>query len=200
MRQAHMIRKFAISASAVASLGFCFLALYSSFHRIYHLRELGNHTTVYCSILHEVLRIGWFTGTTRLEVVPHLDAENQWTLPLIHFRLEELHQDADFVPPTQPPQKEVPMHDLSWKQPVLMIGPHTVFQTQVRTWIGTPAILLAIWPLAAFYRGPVRRFHRRRRGQCIQCGYNLSGSTTGVCPECGTLTCSEKSSWPRWSC
>ncbi len=27
---------------------------------------------------------------------------------------------------------------------------------------------------------------RRRRGLCIKCGYNLTGNTTGTCPECGT--------------
>ena len=30
------------------------------------------------------------------------------------------------------------------------------------------------------------RFHRRRaEGRCLRCGYNLTGNTTGVCPECG---------------
>jgi len=36
--------------------------------------------------------------------------------------------------------------------------------------------------IAAFY------FHRKARclpGYCINCGYNLAGNTTGVCPECG---------------
>ena len=28
---------------------------------------------------------------------------------------------------------------------------------------------------------------RRRRGQCIRCGYDLTGNTTGVCPECGLI-------------
>lgn len=27
---------------------------------------------------------------------------------------------------------------------------------------------------------------RRRRGQCTKCGYNLTGNTSSVCPECGT--------------
>ena len=26
---------------------------------------------------------------------------------------------------------------------------------------------------------------RRKRGQCLSCGYNLTGNASGVCPECG---------------
>ncbi len=32
-------------------------------------------------------------------------------------------------------------------------------------------------------------FHRHRqklRGHCQECGYNLTGNTSGICPECGT--------------
>ena len=31
-----------------------------------------------------------------------------------------------------------------------------------------------------------QRRHRVRRGVCVNCGYNLTGNTSGVCPECGT--------------
>lgn len=47
-------------------------------------------------------------------------------------------------------------------------------------------LLLAAYPLGALIRGPVRRRRRRRRGLCVKCGYNLTGNTSGVCPECGT--------------
>jgi hypothetical protein len=30
----------------------------------------------------------------------------------------------------------------------------------------------------------VRR-HRRSQGLCVQCGYDLTGNVSGVCPECG---------------
>ena len=36
-----------------------------------------------------------------------------------------------------------------------------------------------------------RRGRRARRHQCLSCGYNLSGNTSGVCPECGTLATQE---------
>ncbi len=46
--------------------------------------------------------------------------------------------------------------------------------------------ILGFYPAISLFRGPVRRHRRRRRGLCIKCGYNLTGNTTGVCPECGT--------------
>ena len=33
-----------------------------------------------------------------------------------------------------------------------------------------------------------RRARRRGRSLCIECGYNLTANTSGVCPECGTPT------------
>jgi hypothetical protein len=31
-----------------------------------------------------------------------------------------------------------------------------------------------------------RAIRRRQRGRCNTCGYNLTGNTSGACPECGT--------------
>jgi hypothetical protein len=32
-----------------------------------------------------------------------------------------------------------------------------------------------------------RQLRRRLRGDCLRCGYSLTGNTTGICPECGTV-------------
>ena len=45
--------------------------------------------------------------------------------------------------------------------------------------------LLAMYPTIAIIRGPLRRRRRQKQGLCIQCGYDLKGNVTGVCPECG---------------
>ena len=50
------------------------------------------------------------------------------------------------------------------------------------------SMLFATYPTIAFIRGPLRRWRRRRRGECLTCGYNLTGNVSGVCPECGTQT------------
>ena len=46
-------------------------------------------------------------------------------------------------------------------------------------------ILLASYPTIALIRGPLRRWRWRRKGLCTKCNYNLTGNTSGVCPECG---------------
>lgn len=48
--------------------------------------------------------------------------------------------------------------------------------------------ILAAPPIWALLRGPFRRSRRRARGQCVHCGYNLTGNVTGVCSECGEPT------------
>jgi hypothetical protein len=32
----------------------------------------------------------------------------------------------------------------------------------------------------------LRRERRAKRGRCLECGFNLTGNVSGVCPECGT--------------
>jgi hypothetical protein len=51
-----------------------------------------------------------------------------------------------------------------------------------------PLVCVLIYPSYAFIRGPYRGYHRRRKGLCLKCGYNLTGNVTGVCPECGEKT------------
>ena len=45
--------------------------------------------------------------------------------------------------------------------------------------------LFVAYPAIAFIRGPLRRYRRHRKGLCVKCGYNLTGNTSGICPECG---------------
>jgi len=57
------------------------------------------------------------------------------------------------------------------------------------TWIAFPlsfsTILLALMGTVPILIGPVKRWRRKRGGLCLHCGYNLSGSRSGRCPECG---------------
>lgn len=56
----------------------------------------------------------------------------------------------------------------------------------IRTHLWLPLVLLLAYPVIAFIRGPVRRWHRRRHNKCVACGYDLTGNVTGICPECAT--------------
>lgn len=48
-------------------------------------------------------------------------------------------------------------------------------------------VLLSAYPAFAGARR-YKGFRRRQLDRCPQCGYNLSGNESGVCPECGTPT------------
>lgn len=61
----------------------------------------------------------------------------------------------------------------------------TIHLTGVRTSVSLPVALLIAYPLVALTRSRILR-HQRRVGYCAQCGYNLTGNVSGLCPECGT--------------
>jgi len=48
------------------------------------------------------------------------------------------------------------------------------------------AIFASAWWLVLLACSINLILHRRRRGQCISCGYDMRSATSGVCPECGT--------------
>ncbi len=56
---------------------------------------------------------------------------------------------------------------------------------EIRGWGWVLPLAMLAWPVGSFVVGPVRRHRRRRRGLCAACGYDLTGNTSGVCPECG---------------
>ncbi len=46
-------------------------------------------------------------------------------------------------------------------------------------------LLFVAYPAIAFFRGPYRRYRRRKKGLCLKCGYDLTANVSGMCPECG---------------
>jgi len=48
------------------------------------------------------------------------------------------------------------------------------------------AVLLGVPPCYGLVPGWLRRRYRRRHGRCVACGYDLTGNTSGICPECAT--------------
>jgi hypothetical protein len=46
-------------------------------------------------------------------------------------------------------------------------------------------VLVGMYPLLFLVYPGIRRWRRKRRGLCATCAYDLTGNTSGVCPECG---------------
>ncbi len=62
-----------------------------------------------------------------------------------------------------------------------------------------PSAILAGVCAGMLLCGPYRVWRRQRRGQCITCGYNLTGSATGRCPECGSARAKRPLRRQRWN-
>jgi hypothetical protein len=60
-------------------------------------------------------------------------------------------------------------------------GSKPFFSIRIPFWFLELLAALVLVPPAA---KRIRRTHRRRRGLCVQCGYDLRG-ITAICPECG---------------
>lgn len=49
-------------------------------------------------------------------------------------------------------------------------------------------VMAAAWPTGVLTIGAIIRRRRRARGACLNCGYNLTGNASGLCPECGVVS------------
>jgi|GEM_PF-3134506 len=49
-----------------------------------------------------------------------------------------------------------------------------------------PVSLMILFPIRLMIAGPWRQRRRRKKNQCVSCGYSLHGLTEARCPECGT--------------
>lgn len=54
--------------------------------------------------------------------------------------------------------------------------------------IAALGLIFSAYPLVVLIRGPVNRWHRKRHGLCIGCGYDMRGNPTAICSECGLST------------
>ncbi len=60
----------------------------------------------------------------------------------------------------------------------------TVYLVGIRTKVTAPIALLLAYPVIVLIGIRIRR-RRHRPFQCVHCSYDLTGNTSGVCPECG---------------
>lgn len=76
----------------------------------------------------------------------------------------------------------------------VMLAAVVVVQMLLPRWAELPTLTVlaaaVVWGTDWFVRArPARiRRGRRERGECLHCGYNLTGNVSGACPECGERT------------
>ena len=58
-----------------------------------------------------------------------------------------------------------------------------------KVWVSTRSLFVPHWLFAVLFALPTAilwyRDRRPPKGHCQNCGYNLTGNVTGICPECG---------------
>lgn len=113
----------------------------------------------------------------------------------------QLQKVEDYFKPAplwdrRPVQWDPPTRSIGWRKlPAVLNGTGTTYiQSQssaVRMVIHRPLEDVPLWPILAMTAilpaiWIVKTLRRPRRGFCPECSYNLTGNTSGVCPECGT--------------
>lgn len=84
-------------------------------------------------------------------------------------------------PPYRPPKQRIPLKPQVFN-PLTINVEH---QFRVPLWVAIAT--LGGYPCLSFFVGALRRAHRRKRGKCTKCGYDLTGLTGSRCPECFTV-------------
>lgn len=74
------------------------------------------------------------------------------------------------------------------RHPILIIGTPTATPKSVRLVVEFPLwpvfLLFMLYPGVSLLLPMMRRTWRRNRNLCVTCGYNMTGNTSGICPEC----------------
>jgi len=130
---------------------------------------------------HGVITVGWDTDSERSG-----NERVQWDARTVELRLTQMRT---FFP--QPNRK---MGDNAFLNPGGAFDWTTGSVTIRGRTFGSTSASFPHWvPVALFSMAPAvsvaeayRRYRRRCRGLCWECGYDLTGNESGVCPECGT--------------
>jgi len=134
-------------------------------------------------------------GLTRFYVFQ--SDQDVWLSPSGDRRSMRIRRDSDDLTCqrfTHAPPNQIKHYEIYWQRsnPARIRAPDrampTVRMSGVRFQILVVVAVLIAYPIVAVVAG--RRMRRRRRirawrGLCETCGYDLTGNTSGVCPECG---------------
>lgn len=180
-----MIRKAIIVVLTLAAVGMC--CLWVDSYRTRDLKPLTPQEREY----------RWCT--LRAPPLPGLRIQlDHWDPLIVSTRrgMFSLRYDTDIGTDTTIPHKDFGFFGFRYKQWLRHSSSHRFpgdpdikYYHRVREIslsFAALVVALACYPTLAFIRGPLRRYRRRKSGECLACGYNLTGLPKPRCPECGT--------------
>ena len=127
---------------------------------------------------HSFRRFDWYVWGRRLFIHHSFDVSGESATR--EFRIGGMRASGETF--TIVPVDSNGEPDLLSQEPTRYV---TAITMQIPTW--PLLILLGLYPTYVLVFARKRRRDRlRRQGLCVKCGYNLTGNTSGVCPECGT--------------
>lgn len=168
MRSTGLIRR-----SCIILLSFCsFLALLSTIHSY-------NHWTILTYSIPSQDSIVLHNWLGRIEVL-----HNHYASPAVDvsgFSCTERSVDL-------PGKRSIILRNLfgfslSWKRSIFGVGD---YWSAISVPLWTLILGFAAYPLSVLLGNSIGRRRNRRLSWCLKCGYDLTGNTTGICPECGT--------------
>lgn len=188
-----MIRKlvlFVLSSAAAATAVAAVVGLQGHPYRSWRISGAGTVTLIDTRLVIEFRKasdltsIGGPTGTP-----------DTWWSRLIYRNREPLrfaglflHTRLDTLPPVSggfmASEMTAMSADPTYRQRLWSIRPGLLYMW-LPLWM--PFVVFGAYPgYALVTRRSRRRRQRRKRGLCVECGYNLTGNVSGRCPECGS--------------
>jgi len=153
--------------------------LWISSYFVLHYVGYSFEDTAHPSISDDYMSLHWSGGGMVFECVPAM-IRSIVTPPGFRWGVSSSKTDIHYPsPPTNSPRWLMKVIGIGWGS---YLGPYSIRSLIFPAWI--PVILTAVLPTVWLIRP--RGSRRPPLGFCQNCGYNLTGNVSGICPECGT--------------
>lgn len=186
-----MIRRLIVILLLFASLGTLALCVESRAHprKLRHFSVSANECNEFIVLLMDgMLRVFWFENiqawrirNTNLHLLLYFLKSHEgfepFPVPVIIATRSQLRSSG------RDRRSVTSVTLLHWQRPVVGGTPQQQW-TGLRFHLWNLSLLFAVYPALVLLRFRKLRL-RRMLGLCVACGYNLTGNTTGTCPECG---------------
>lgn len=185
---------------AIAAIGLAVISAASYFTPCGYAQKITDHNWLVSYTYDGRMRLFWFDSKTHPIKIVHRRG-----IPRVNILPKDAHWprpptlDRDVAGPNIPrpiwhariaitPYGQLPDFAFTWNTTARSGLPgFTLYRYSIiRFPLWIPALLMIITPIRSAINGPIMQRRRKKRGECLHCGYNLTGNTSGVCPECGS--------------